>query len=326
MAESAQVGRLAARRAGGASESRLRAREPSPDIRSSCARRTGRGSCTSSDRVDRRASPAGEIVVVDQSDSPDEQLAAPSRREGCEVVYRLVPARGLSAARNEGIGIARHDVARRRRRRHARPETWFAESSSPRSSRETPPSSPGQVRRRRVRGTGRVGPVADDGRGAGGLRGADRQRPRSIRTTWRCPRRGGRGGSVRRAPRAGDDALSGERGGQRLRYRLLEAGYAITTSRGRCVYHRAWRSADDFSGCAGSTAAARAASTASTSGPARPPCALASDARQRQSVLADRSATCRRPRVAAGHATFLAGLLSAAVEWSITRADAGPSA
>jgi GT2 family glycosyltransferase len=51
-----------------------------------------------------------EIIIVDQSDSPDERLAARARVAECEVRYLWDDARGVSRARNRGLELARSDI------------------------------------------------------------------------------------------------------------------------------------------------------------------------------------------------------------------------
>jgi GT2 family glycosyltransferase len=51
-----------------------------------------------------------ELIVVDQSDAPNESLASMQPARGCEMRYRWTRSRGLSRARNEGIAAARHDI------------------------------------------------------------------------------------------------------------------------------------------------------------------------------------------------------------------------
>lgn len=51
-----------------------------------------------------------EIVIVDDSDAPNEALRELKTERGCEILYLWTRARGLSRANNDGIAAARHDV------------------------------------------------------------------------------------------------------------------------------------------------------------------------------------------------------------------------
>jgi GT2 family glycosyltransferase len=51
-----------------------------------------------------------EIIIVDQSDRPNERLAATGRVGGCEVRYLWDDARGVSRARNRGLEAARSEL------------------------------------------------------------------------------------------------------------------------------------------------------------------------------------------------------------------------
>ena len=48
-----------------------------------------------------------ELIVVDQSDRPDESLAGKEREGSCEIRYLWDNARGVSRARNRGLEAAR---------------------------------------------------------------------------------------------------------------------------------------------------------------------------------------------------------------------------
>jgi GT2 family glycosyltransferase len=50
-----------------------------------------------------------EIIIIDQSDKPDEKLAVLSTERRCEICYRWTQPLGLSHARNLGIKTAQHD-------------------------------------------------------------------------------------------------------------------------------------------------------------------------------------------------------------------------
>jgi len=51
-----------------------------------------------------------EIVIVDQSDSANDALAARRHERGCEIQYMWTRSRGVSCARNAGASAARNDI------------------------------------------------------------------------------------------------------------------------------------------------------------------------------------------------------------------------
>ena len=51
-----------------------------------------------------------ELIIIDQSDTPNAELAEMSTERECELRYYTSSSVGLSRARNEGIEAARHDV------------------------------------------------------------------------------------------------------------------------------------------------------------------------------------------------------------------------
>lgn len=54
--------------------------------------------------------PPTELVIVDQSDQPDERLVAVAADSAVPVRYDWAPDRGLSRARNRGLATARGDI------------------------------------------------------------------------------------------------------------------------------------------------------------------------------------------------------------------------
>jgi GT2 family glycosyltransferase len=51
-----------------------------------------------------------ELIIVDQSDTPNTELAGLASPPGCAVRYRPTRSTGLSRANNEGVAAAHHDV------------------------------------------------------------------------------------------------------------------------------------------------------------------------------------------------------------------------
>jgi len=51
-----------------------------------------------------------EIIIIDQSDSPNPDIGQQTFQNGCEIRYVSSNSRGLGKARNEGVRTARHDI------------------------------------------------------------------------------------------------------------------------------------------------------------------------------------------------------------------------
>ena len=185
-----------------------------------------------------------EIVVVDQSRVPHEQLSDPQAGGPCEVRYLWARSVGLSRARNEGIAAARHDLIVIIDDDMFVESTWF-----------------GSFTRALVN----AGPRAVV---TGRVLAAPAEVPRGFAPTL----------AVREAPaiyqgRIGTEVLAGghmaafrsafqEVGGfderlgagalypaaddNDLGFRLLEAGYRIVYVPEAVVYHRAWRSGVEY--------------------------------------------------------------------------------
>lgn len=260
-----------------------------------------------------------EILVVDQSDAPDPQLAAAEPARGCEIVYRLSRTRGASAARNEGIGAARTDLLVFVDDDVLVTPTWLVRLVSSVVDRGPRSVVTGQVRAGEPEVAGGFAPslitdeqptvyegrVGNDILFSGNMamfRGA-------VDEVGLFDERIGPG--TRRFPGGGED--------NDFCYRLLEAGYRIVYEPRAVIYHRAWRAPDDYvrlrwrygrgqGGFYGKHLGLR-------------------DRHVLWRLTRDSGSLCwrllrdapRRPRVAAGHAAFLVGLLSAVVEWTITQ-------
>lgn len=185
-----------------------------------------------------------ELVLVDQSDAPDPDLAAMGRVRGCEVRYSHSASRGVSRARNEAVRLARNPVLVFTDDDVFVARDWFGtlvrvlEEAGPRSV-----------------ATGRVLPGEGEARGrfvpAMKLSGtpavyAGRMRIDPLASLSMAMHRSvfdevggfdvrlGVGGRFRSA----EDNDFG--------YRLLEAGYRIVYVPEAVVHHRAWRGAADY--------------------------------------------------------------------------------
>ena len=259
-----------------------------------------------------------EIVVIDQSDALDPDLSVAEPARGCELVYRPSPTRGLSAARNEGIAAARNDLIVFADDDILVTATWFAELVSAAVGRGPRAVVTGQVRGGEPEVPGGFAaslvtaeqPMVYEGRV-----GDDILYPNNMALYRSAVDEVGLfderlGPGTRRFPGGGED--------NDFCYRLLEAGYRIVYEPRAVLYHRAWRPPGDYirlrwrygrgqGGFYGKHIGLR-------------------DRHVLWRLTRDSGSLCwrilrdapRRPRVAAGHGAFLAGLLSAAVEWTIT--------
>lgn len=260
-----------------------------------------------------------EIVVIDQSDAADPELAAAETARGCELVYRLSRTRGLSAARNEGIDAARNDLIVFADDDILATPTWFAQLVSAAVDRGPRSVVTGQVRAGEPEVPGGFAaslmtaeqPMVYEGRV-----GDDILYPNNMAMFRSAVDEVGLfderlGPGTRRFPGGGED--------NDFCYRLLEAGYRVVYEPRAVLYHRAWRSPDDYVRLRWRYGRGQGGFYGKHLG--------LGDRHVLWRLTRDSGSLCwrilrnapRRPRVAVGHAAFLAGLLSAAVEWTVTQ-------
>lgn len=175
-----------------------------------------------------------ELVVVDQSDERNEELASRGEVRGCAVRYVWEPGEGVSRARNTGMRLARGEVLVFTDDDVLVEPAWFG--TIVRAVRAAGPRSAI---------TGRVWPMAPPG--GGGYVPSTKTDPDAAAYEGRIGADVFFGGNM-----AFYRAAAEEVGGfdERLHraqdndygFRLLEAGYRILYHPDAAVHHRAWRS------------------------------------------------------------------------------------
>jgi GT2 family glycosyltransferase len=257
-----------------------------------------------------------ELIVVDQSDAPHSTLTTLGTDRACKIRYLRTESVGVSRARNIGIGAARYDILAFTDDDVAVTTTWFG--ALVRSLRRAGPQAvisgrvlPGIVQKRggfvpstktdenRTEYAGRVG---EDVLYTGNMA--------LFRST--LTQIGGfdeRLGPGTFFPAAEDNDLG---------FRLLEAGYRIIYEPRAVLYHRAWRSADDYIplnwryGRGQGGYYAKHISIKDRHMLWR----MCSDILRRTFKLVDRS--WRRPREACGRAAFISGVIFGTIHWAWT--------
>jgi O-antigen biosynthesis protein len=258
-----------------------------------------------------------EIVVIDQSDIPDPGLAANLNAQGCAVVHRPSRTRGLSAARNEGVAVARNELLVFVDDDMIAPPTWFLALVSTLLERGRRTVVTGQVRPGEPEVPGGFAPsliTAAQPIVYAGRVGDDILYPNNMALFRSAVDEVGAfderlGAGTKRFPGAEDNDFC---------YRLLEAGYEIIYEPRALLYHRAWRSPTNYvrhrwqygrgqGGFHGKHVGLR-------------------DRHILWRLVRDSGSlgwrtvrdAPRRPRVAVGHMAFLAGMLSAFARWTMT--------
>lgn len=180
-----------------------------------------------------------ELIVVDQSDEPAEQLAATWRHQDCEIRYLWTRAIGLSRANNFGAGQARYDMLVFTHDDVRVTASWFGtlvralHAAGPRSvvTGRVPsgqPETPGGFQQTtRDSNT----PMAWQGRTGG----------HTLLVLNMALRRSAYEEVGGFDERLGPGTLFPGAEDVDLGFRLLEAGYRIIYSPQAVLYHRAWR-------------------------------------------------------------------------------------
>jgi len=261
-----------------------------------------------------------EIVVVDQSDGADADLMAFARTphaRPCEIRYFASRSRGLSAARNEGVRTARHRILVFVDDDMLATPTWFQALVSSLRESGTRAVVTGQVRPSTPEIPGGFAPSLKTDEESAVFEGRISQEvlyPNNMVLARDAFDDVGffderLGAGTRRFPGAEDNDFC---------FRLLVAGYRIVYDPRAVLFHRAWRSEDDFFGLQWRYARGQGAFYAKHLS-VRDPYMLR---RLSRDVLSRCSSIVRQlvgdRRHAASNAIFVAGILSAVVQWLLT--------
>jgi len=258
-----------------------------------------------------------EILVVDQSDDPHPDLARRESARGCRLRYLWKRDAGISRARNTGIAAARQPILAFTDDDMFAPATWFG--SLIHALREAGPRSvvTGQVRPEAAREQERFVPstIADEAPAAyAGRIGRDVLFTGNM-ALYRSAFDEVGGFDERLGPGTHFSAAEDND----LGFRLLDRGFRIVYAPQAMLYHRAWRSADDYLRLRWRYGRGQGAYYAKH---------LSLHDRHMLWRLAasvkGHSMQCiwclrRRRREAYGHAVYVAGLLSGAVQWLLTQ-------
>jgi GT2 family glycosyltransferase len=255
-----------------------------------------------------------EIIVVDQSDEPDLRLAERAT-DRCAIVHVPSDSRGLSAARNAAIRLIRAPVVVLTDDDTIATPTWYGTLVSRLLSEGSRAVITGQVLPTTPEVAGGFAPsVKTDAEEAVyvGRLNQDVLYPNNmalLRETFEeVGRFDERLGAGTHYPGAEDNDFC---------YRLLDLGYRIVYEPRAALYHRAWRQPGDFLRHQWSYARGQGGFYGKH--------LSLRDRHMLGRLVADVAARCRHvawnavrePRAAAGDAVFVAGLLSAAIEWVV---------
>lgn len=259
-----------------------------------------------------------EIVVVDQSDEPDLELSAHTSERGCLVTYRNSPTRGASAARNEGIDLARNDILVFVDDDVLAAPDWLSTLVATLEGADDHTVVTGQVRSGAPESAGGFAPSLNEdekeavyeGRAAANVLWTGNMAifRATVDRIGTFDERLGPG--KKRFPGGGED--------NDFCFRLLEAGHRIVYEPNAVVYHRAWRPESDYVGVRWRYGRGQGGFYGKHLR-LRDPYIL----RQLTRHVAGCCAAAvrdlpRNPRQAVGSAAYAAGILTAAGEWVVT--------
>jgi GT2 family glycosyltransferase len=254
-----------------------------------------------------------EIVVVDQSDRPDPELASHP-----DVNYRFSTTRGASAARNEGVRIARSEILVFVDDDVVAAPQWLSTLVGRLEAAGDRAAVTGQVRAGEPEREGGFAPsLIQDEQPAEyhGREGANvlwTNNMALFRATF--DRIGGfderLGPGKRRFPGGGED--------NDFCFRLLESGHRVVYEPGAVVYHRAWRGEREYVGVRWRYGRGQGGFYGKHVR-LRDPYILRQLVRQVASLCTDALRELpKSPRLAAGSAAYAAGIVTAATEWLVT--------
>lgn len=258
-----------------------------------------------------------ELIIVDQSDMPNPDLANLTPDSSCELRYLWTKSVGLSRANNYGTAAARYDLFVFTHDDILVSPTWFGllVRSLIRAGPRTVVT--GRVLQTTAEAPGHFAPStkADEVSAVyEGRIGADVLFPMSmamyrsaIEEIGKFDERLGPGTPF---PAAEDNDLG---------FRLLDAGYRIVYVPEAILYHRAWRTEQDYVSlrwCYGRGQGAYYAKHLSL----RDPYMLGRMVRHLKAhALGFARQVSRQRRLAYGHVAYILGLLSGAAQWILTQ-------
>ena len=256
-----------------------------------------------------------EIVVVDQSDLLDRRLES-IVGERCEVAYRPTSSRGVSAARNEGIRAARHDVLVFVDDDVLATSDWFGVLVSALVEAGERTVVTGQVREGDPEAPQGFAPSLKTDATAAVYQGriaADVLYPNNMAFNRAAVQEIGvfdvrLGPGTGRYPGGEDNDFC---------FRLLEAGYRILYEPAAILYHRAWRSGGEFLRLRWQYGRGQGAFYGKH--------LRLDDLHMTRRLVRDVGSAGRRavselpqrPRLAIGHLLFLSGIVTAVVHWTL---------
>jgi GT2 family glycosyltransferase len=258
-----------------------------------------------------------EIVVVDQSDTPDVELASIPTERGCAVVHHPSPTRGSSAARNEGIRAARNDVLAFVDDDVLPAPTWLVSLVSTLTAAGDQAVVTGQVRAGEPEASGGFAPSLKPAEHVAVYRG--RAAANVLWTNNMVMFRAAvddigffderLGAGNKRFPGGEDNDFC---------FRLLEAGYRIEYQPEAVVFHRAWRPKRDYLGLRWRYGRGQGAFYGKHLR-LRDPYILHQLGQHLVGSCGEVVRNVRRdPRLAAGSAANAAGALTATVDWVVS--------
>jgi GT2 family glycosyltransferase len=258
-----------------------------------------------------------EIVVVDQSDTPDVDLVSMPTERGCTVVHCPSPTRGSSAARNEGIRAAQNDALAFVDDDVLPAPTWLVSLVSTLNAAGDHAVVTGQVRAGDPEASGGFAPslkpsehvAVYQGRAAANVLWTNNMAMfrAAVDDIGFFDERLGAG--KRRFPGGEDNDFC---------FRLLEAGYRIEYQPEAVVFHRAWRPNRDYLGLRWRYGRGQGAFYGKHL-QLRDPYILQQLRRHLVGACGEVVRHARRePRLAAGSAVNAVGALTATVDWIVS--------
>jgi len=185
-----------------------------------------------------------EMIIVDDSETPNEPLAAMPTRGGCEIRYRWNHSRGLSRANNAGIALARYEVLVFTQDDALVTHTWFGSVVRALASGGRRTVVTGRVLPMKAEVAGGFAPstVSDDARTI--YEGRPRQDILFMQNAALYRSAADEVGPFDERLGPGTPFPAAEDNDYGLR--LLNAGYRIMYVPEAVVYHRAWRGEEEY--------------------------------------------------------------------------------